>query len=227
MDAFRTQVAWHFGHTAVQVAICVFFLAGLALGPPLARRLGWRPSGTVLAIWGLGGALSVTFISRIGRHDFVLDPATVGQCLSGLSKPWLSPDSVLNLVMLLPLGAGLMLASRRYSVAITGVVALAVWIELSQGLSGLGACERGDIVRNTIGGLVGLALVRLFQRPESDDSSRLRTIPAQLSHRMPPSTGPADSPLDATPQLPKPRSASPPTRARWNQSPEERPDRLG
>ena len=193
VDAFGNQLAWHFGHTAVQVAICIFLFLGLVLGPPLARALDWRPSGTILAIWGLGGALSVTFISRIGRNDFMLDPATVGQCLSGLTKPWLSADSVLNLVMLLPLGAGLMLASRRYSVALTGVVAVSVGIELMQAISGLGACERGDIVRNTIGGVVGIALVRLAKL-------------ASKSNRQPASLPSATAPLSQ--HLPGQRNAS-------------------
>lgn len=139
----------------------------------IARGQGWSNFGAGLLSVGLGGVLWVTLVNRLGRKEAVLDPAALGQCLNWTARGWTSAEAILNLMLLFPLGLGLYLASRRFVLSVAVVVVTPLLIESLQAVSGLGLCQPSDIIRNTAGGLVGVAFGWLLVRPISvNDSAR-------------------------------------------------------
>lgn len=162
-----------------RLALVLVAIVGFLVAVPLSDALGWNRWATRLTLWGLGGALIPTFVYRLGSNDVGLDVRAANDCLSAISPTWLDPDSVANLLLLVPFGVGLALASRSALLAGGGVVALGLAIEIGQQVTGLGACERGDLVRNIGGGLVAVGLTALIRRARS----RPRPVPGAVPHR--------------------------------------------
>jgi VanZ family protein len=73
-------------------------------------------------------------------------------------------ESWLNIAMLMPLGFGLMLATRRVVWPSLLVVLLPVAIELTQVLIPGRECSVSDWLANSLGGLVGVGVGWLTQR---------------------------------------------------------------
>lgn len=149
---------------ATRVGLAVTFVLSALLTIPIARRLGWSTFGTGLSLVGLGGAISVTLVNRIWRMGVNWDLDAVSQCLSRAAD---SPDPIearLNLVLLVPLGLGIYLASRRIVLSAAVVVVVSVLLESLQAFSGLGQCQPSDVLRNATGGLAAVALGWLIIR---------------------------------------------------------------
>ena len=153
-------MAWFYRTPEARLAVLAVLTLGPVLAWPLAHWLHWNLWGTVLVVWGLGGALVPTFVSRLGYYDLRLDWSA--GCAPGTDQ-WATEDSLLNLMLLVPFGVGLVWASRSALVGVIGVITVAVGIEIGQAISGLGSCERGDLVRNALGGLLAVAMMRGWQ----------------------------------------------------------------
>jgi hypothetical protein len=106
----RTGTATRTGSTA---GIVPALVAGVLLARPVARVLRWSWLGSVCAMWGLGAALSLAFAGRLGRLDAGWDPQLIRVCLSGPTSAWFEAEGILNLVLLVPFGIGLHLASHN------------------------------------------------------------------------------------------------------------------
>jgi VanZ like family len=165
MDGAAEYVEWMLRTPISRAALLMAVVGGLLVGWWVADRLGWRRFGTTLAIVGLGSALVATFVSRIGYYDFHLNWRAINDCVGGITASWVDPEGVLNLLLLVPFGVGMMLATRSLSLAVTNVAVTAVGIELAQAVSGLGVCQRGDMVRNSVGGLIAVLVTFLVTRP--------------------------------------------------------------
>ncbi|MGO1050696.1 VanZ family protein [Crossiella sp. CA198] len=131
--------------------------AGLVLGVIgllLGRLFGWRALFTGLSLGSLGGVLAVTLV-RVGRQGG--EAASLGQawaeCIQNefsLAGSW----QRLNFVLLMPFAFFGAIAVRRFLPVALLSVALAVGIELYQGMTGLGACETQDMINNGLGGVL-------------------------------------------------------------------------
>lgn len=157
------SVGWFYRTPEARGATLAVLVLGYLAAGPLSRRLRWNLWGTTVAVWGLGGALVPTFVSRLGYYDLRVDWSA--GCSAGTDQ-WLTEDSLLNLLLLVPFGVGLVWASRSALVGVAGVVTVAVAVEIGQAVSGLGTCEGADLLRNTLGGLIAVALTRGWQRWE-------------------------------------------------------------
>lgn len=145
-----------------RLALVAVLIMGFLVAAPIASWWGWNVWGTRLALWGLGGALIPTFVYRVGTLDAGVDLTSVETCISTVSEVWLDPNSIANLLLLVPFGVGLLLASRSVLLSVVSVVALGVAIEVGQQVTGLGACERGDLIRNVGGALAAIAVTELI-----------------------------------------------------------------
>lgn len=170
VSGIADTVEWMLRTPVSRAALLLVVLLALILGGTIADRLGWRRWGTRLALAGFGAALVPTFVSRIGYYDFSVNLRAIDDCLGGISQDWAAPEGVLNLVLLAPTAIGLVVASRNYPLSATLVVAVAIGIELGQSVTGLGVCQRGDMVRNGLGGLIAVGatwlVVRRFGTPQ-------------------------------------------------------------
>lgn len=149
------------GSPLSRLAVVAVLLVGFLGAVPLAAALRWNVWGTRIALWGFGGALIPTFVHRIGMLDAGVDLGAVGTCLDSISPTWLDPSSIANLLLLVPFGVGLLLASRSVMLAALAVIVVGLGIEIGQQVTGLGACERGDLIRNVGGALVAVAVTEL------------------------------------------------------------------
>ena len=137
------------GVLAAFLLCCTLLGAGMWL---VAGRLGWRRTPATLAAIGLSLAVAVTLV-RSGGHlpDTGTNPVTL--CLrdpfslhGGLQ--------VLNFLMLMPFAFFATLATRRpISVSVLSAV-ISGGVELTQGWTGLGVCQKQDFLNNTLGALV-------------------------------------------------------------------------
>ncbi|NQU36786.1 MAG: VanZ family protein [Actinobacteria bacterium] len=153
---------------AVQLTLLLTIVAGAVLAKPVARLLRWSWLGSMLAMWGLGAAIAVTLVGRLGRADAIWDPALIRVCISGPTSSLLAPEGLLNLVLLLPLGIGLYLASHNGVLSSAIVVVTALTIESLQAITGLGLCQPSDALRNALGGLIGVWIGWLLIRSLGD-----------------------------------------------------------
>jgi glycopeptide antibiotics resistance protein len=135
---------------------------------PLAALTGWRPLPTLFAMVSLVAALTLTVAPREWRGNH----RSLAQCLpsnwtefgSSAGHVGSGVESWLNIAMLVPLGFGLMLATRRVVWPSLLVVLLPVAIELSQVLIPGRECSVSDWLANALGGLIGVAVGWLTQR---------------------------------------------------------------
>lgn len=166
-----------FGSPLSRLAVVLVLLVGFLAAAPLATRLRWNVWGTRLALWGLGGAVIPTFVHRVGMLDAGVDLGAAGTCIDTISPAWLDPSSIANLVLLVPFGVGLLLASRSPLLTISAVVALGLMIEIGQQVTGLGACERGDLVRNIGGALVAVVITEVAVQATRRREPAAATVP--------------------------------------------------
>ncbi len=167
------------GTPLTRLALVLVVLLGFLLGGPIADHLGWNKWATRLTLWGLGGSLIPTFVFRIGLFDITWDVRAVNDCLSTIAPSRTDPDSLANLLLLVPFAIGLTWASRSGWVGAGGVMLLGLAIEVGQQVTGLGACERGDLVRNIGGGLVAVGITSAIRWARSRPRSATATAPRQ------------------------------------------------
>ena len=160
-----------------RLALVLVLVVGFLVAAPIAARLRWNTWGTRLALWGLGGALIPTFVYRIGTLDAGVDLKAADTCLNQVSEAWLDPNSIANLLLLTPFAVGLLLASRSLLLTLGSVLALAVAIEIGQQVTGLGACERGDLIRNVGGALIAVGITELALRATHRPTRDVRAVP--------------------------------------------------
>lgn len=148
-------------------ALALIFVAvgGLLFFVPLARLFGWSRLPTLIALWGFGGALVVTVANRVTREPITWNWRALNDCVGGISRDWAGAEAILNVLLLVPFAVGLTLASRSFLLTAALVVATSVGIELFQAGTALGTCERGDIVRNIVGGVLAAAITWVVAPP--------------------------------------------------------------
>lgn len=143
-------------------------LAALGIGGSLlswkwlARRTGWRPLPTLVALLALTGALALTVSPRGGRSRnrrtlaecVPVDWAELGHAAGNVGG---SLESLLNVGLLMPLGFALVLASRRVAWPAMLMLLLPAAIELSQTEINGRLCTAADWMANALGGLIGVA----------------------------------------------------------------------
>jgi VanZ family protein len=147
---------WTVGYAVLAVLVVV------AVRGPLVRRTGWRPAWTVVSLLALAAVLAVTLAPS---RDFPR-PLGVGSCLreaagqvrNGSAFALGGAQAELNLVLLVPLGTALVLATRRVRVPLAVVLALPALVELTQTQVPGRLCSGNDYVVNVTGGLGGVAL---------------------------------------------------------------------
>jgi glycopeptide antibiotics resistance protein len=144
------------------VAVCVLAWR------PLAALAGWRPLPTLLAMVSLVAALTLTLVPKGwgGNHRSLAQclPADWAEFGDSAAHVGTGVESWLNIAMLVPLGYGLMLATRRVVWPSLLVVLLPVAIELTQVLIPGRECSVSDWIANSLGGLIGVAVGWLTQR---------------------------------------------------------------
>ena len=137
-------------------------LAAVVVRGPLVRRTGWRPGWTLVSLLTLAAVLAVTLAPS---HD-VPRPLGVRSCLRGTTGQLGNgslfalggAEAGLNLVLLVPLGVVLVMATRGLLVPVAVVVVLPALVELTQTQVPGRTCSGSDYVANVAGGLVGVAL---------------------------------------------------------------------
>ncbi|HEY2099242.1 MAG TPA: VanZ family protein [Pseudonocardia sp.] len=144
------------------VVVCL-----LAWGP-VARLTGWRRWPTLFAMVSLVAVFTLTLAPKgwEGNHRSLAQclPSDWAEFGSSAGHVGSGVESWLNIVMLMPLGFGLMLASRRVVWPSLLMVLLPVAIELTQVLIPGRECSVSDWLANSLGGLIGVAVGWLTQR---------------------------------------------------------------
>jgi hypothetical protein len=144
------------------VVICVL------LWRPLVALTHWRSQPTLLALVSGVAALTLTLAPKgwAGNHRTLAEclPSDWARFGDSVSHVGSGVESWLNIAMLVPLGFGLMMATRRVVWPSLFVVLLPVAIELTQVLIPGRECSVSDWVANSLGGLAGVALGWLTQR---------------------------------------------------------------
>jgi VanZ family protein len=167
------------------IVICVL------LWRPLVALTHWRSQPTLLALVSGVAALTLTLAPKgwYGNHRTLAQcvPADWAEFGERVSQVGSGVESWLNIAMLVPLGFGLMMATRRVVWPSLFVVLLPVAIELTQIVIPGRECSVSDWVANALGGLAGVALGWLTQTwLRARKAARLRK--AELSG--PPPTAP-------------------------------------
>jgi hypothetical protein len=141
------------GVLAAFLLCCTLLGAGTWLA---AGRLGWRRTPATLAAVGLSLALAVTLV-RSGGHLPEAGTNPVALCL----RDAFSLDSglqVLNFLMLMPFAFFATVATRRPVSVIVLSAVISGGIEILQGWTGLGVCQKQDFLNNTLGALVAASI---------------------------------------------------------------------
>ncbi|MBP2329670.1 hypothetical protein JOF56_010055 [Kibdelosporangium banguiense] len=164
-------------HVPISWSSLLVLLCGMLLSHPvgrwLARSLGWRRRASVVAWAGLSAVVALTV-----TPDGVL-PGDQGHCSPGeIAQLWSEPlhgsggigGGMLNVLLFMPLGAALVVASGRAWIAASVVVVLPVAIEVAQRSIPGRMCSFSDYLTNTAGGLLGIVLgVLVFTRRSTVD----------------------------------------------------------
>lgn len=151
--------------TPLSVQTVLYAVIGLAVTAlvwwPLVRLTGWSPVPTLLALVALTAVLALTLAP--GNVDYVTG---VRACIAGaphhlrarLLAISTSPEALLNMVLLVPLGLFAVLAVRRAWPVAVFVVVLPAVIELAQTRVPGRVCSGIDYLTNVTGGLLGVLL---------------------------------------------------------------------
>lgn len=157
--------------------LVVFGVGAVLLGSlayVLANWRGWSRLPAVLA--GVSAALAVAVTQ--GRHPFQLAGLDFSQCYLASAEAGFS-ESLLNVAMLVPLGASAAVATNRIFGAALLCVAVSVVLESAQGLFDTGFCVGQDVVTNTAGGACGAVVGGLVARKRCRrDRQPVRPVPS-------------------------------------------------
>ncbi len=140
-------------------------VVAIMVSPPLARYLRTQRLIVALIIVSAGTILAVTLSPNLAGLAAEAEP---GRCdLARMGLPSVATlrsdsDATRNIILFIPLGLGLGLLpwSRRAAAVIGAAFLLTVFVELTQllVLPLERGCESADMVDNTIGLVVGLAM---------------------------------------------------------------------
>lgn len=132
---------------------------------PLARRFGWRPVPTMVALLGLAMVVSVTIPesgNRLGSVAACL-PEGLGDLVSAVGRLGGGLEGLLNVAMLMPFAMAAVLATRRVLPTALVVLVLPAVIELVQTQVPGRQCSPSDYLANALGGLIAVAAGALLQ----------------------------------------------------------------
>lgn len=158
LTAALSHASWLLSSPAVVLSTLVVWGAVGIVAGSIAHQLRWgafRTTMSLLAAAGLAVAVSVTLLERLRFGP--PGPLYVRSCEAGSTLLATDVDAVLNWLPLVPLGFFLALASRRPMLTAVTVAGVAVGIEATQAVTGLGACQESDVIRNAAGGLAAVA----------------------------------------------------------------------
>jgi hypothetical protein len=138
----------------------------LLVSNPLARRFGWRPVPTLVALLGLAMVVALTMPEngrKLGSVAACL-PSDAGDWAGALGRLGGGLESLLNVAMLMPFALATVLATRRVLVPAAVVLVLPAVIELVQTQVPGRQCSLADYLANGLGGLIAVAAGALLQR---------------------------------------------------------------
>ncbi len=159
-------------HVPVSIWTVVVLVVGavlsLLLWWPLARWRRWQPAATLASLLLLTGTLALTVTPKgqdppIGLDacipsdlpDLVFNIVQIGDGLAG---------GLLNLLLMLPLTVSLVLATRRVRLGVAVALLLPFAVELTQTRLPGRYCGLSDLLINSAGALLGVALGWLAQQ---------------------------------------------------------------
>jgi glycopeptide antibiotics resistance protein len=153
-------------HVPVSWWTAVALVGGVALSAllwrPLARLRGWRPCWTVATLLVLTLVLSLTLTpgaeARAAglRACIPAQSPTVGFVVFHTGGGLVA--DLLNALLTLPVTLSLVVATHRVWPALVSAPLLPLCIELTQTMIPGRVCAVSDLVTNTVGGLLGVAL---------------------------------------------------------------------
>ncbi len=169
-------------HVPISWPTLLILACGLLLAGPVGRWLGALPG------WRRGAA-TVTWLALSAIVAFTIPPerggpADPGHCLpDSATQVWSDPlhtsggvgGGLLNVLLFLPLGAALVVASGRAWIAVIVVLGLPAVIEVAQRSIPGRLCSFSDYMTNSAGGLAGVivgALVLIWHPSSTMDSRR-------------------------------------------------------
>jgi VanZ family protein len=146
----------------------VLLVVSLLAWRRLASALGWRRKPTLLTLLALTMALSLTLSPR----NWLANHKSLHQCLpsnwtdfgDSMLHVGGSVESMLNIALLMPLGYGLVVASRRAVWPAVLMVTMPAAIELLQVIVPGRQCSPADWAANSLGGLIGVLIGVLMNR---------------------------------------------------------------
>jgi glycopeptide antibiotics resistance protein len=152
-------------HVPISWSTLLVLLCGVLLsrsvGDWLASSLGWRRGASVAAWIALSTVLALT-VTPDGAESTGQDHCSLDYVAQVFSEPLRASGGVggglLNLLLLLPLGTALVMASGRASIAVLMVLALPVIIEVAQRSIPGRLCSISDYLTNTAGGILGVII---------------------------------------------------------------------
>lgn len=161
-----------FGVVPVSLWTAVILLVGLALVAvlwrPMVARTEWRPlpmavAGicvTAVLALTLGAEGTATSAPMGGLVEEVLDEGVAHAMLEAAQDL----ETILNLVLLVPLGAALVLGLRRIIVPLVIVLMLPAFTELVQLAIPGRVGSLSDFLLNALGGIIGVGLGAILAR---------------------------------------------------------------
>ncbi|CAM3369272.1 VanZ family protein [Kibdelosporangium persicum] len=156
-------------HVPVSWWTLLVLLCGVMLGHPvshwLAASLGWRHRASVVAWVAFSAVLALTI------PPVWAEPADPDHCLPDYpAQVWIEPlhtsggvgGGLLNVLLLLPLGAALVLAAGRARIAVVVVLTLPAIVEAAQRSIPGRLCSFSDYLANATGGVLGVVIGMLI-----------------------------------------------------------------
>jgi glycopeptide antibiotics resistance protein len=152
----HVPISW----SALLVLLCGVLL-GHSVGGWLATSLGWHRRASVAAWIALSTVLALT-VTPDGAWSTGQDHCSLDYVAQVLSEPLRASGGIggglLNLLLFLPLGTALVVASGRAAIAVTMVLVLPVAIEVAQRSIPGRLCSISDSLANTAGGMLGVII---------------------------------------------------------------------
>ncbi|GAA5171263.1 hypothetical protein GCM10023321_69570 [Pseudonocardia eucalypti] len=132
---------------------------------PLARWARWYRLPTLGALLALAGVVALTLSPRgwYGNHRSLAEcvPTEWWQLASSAAGVGGSAESILNIVLFVPLGFCLVMASRRVMWPAALMASMPIAIELLQVVVPGRQCSPRDWLANALGGLIGVTAAAL------------------------------------------------------------------
>jgi uncharacterized membrane protein AbrB (regulator of aidB expression) len=146
-------------HSQVTLAFIVGCLLLGALADGVAVRRGWPRLPAVLAACGLALALAVTVVRPGVDYEAAgWGPTGVARGCAAGSFSLSNTYERLNVLMLVPFALFGTLAVRRPAALLVASILLSGAVEYVQGATGDGTCQLRDMVHNTGGAVLAVAL---------------------------------------------------------------------